>query len=123
MYSPTNDVADTTDGPMELTENDRHLLLAADRRRQAVDLLSGKTTPVDLEELASGIAARENGIDAEGEAVDRVATALHHIHLPKLDEVGILSYDPEAHRIDPSGVPSGIVPYGDADAYGDADSR
>lgn len=111
MYSPTNDVSDTAHGPLELTESERHLLLAADRRRQALDLLSGKTSPVELEKLAAGVAARENGIDTNEEAVGRVASALHHVHLPKLDEFDVLDYDAETHRIDPSGVPARITPY------------
>jgi DNA-binding transcriptional ArsR family regulator len=47
--------------------------------------------PVELECLASGVAERT---DSE-RSTDSVAIDLHHHFLPKLDEAGVVEYDPE----------------------------
>lgn len=95
-----------TDGPAftDLPPAEQYELLAADRRQMVLDLLAGQTTSSTLEELAAGVAAREDGTDADDEqAVQRVAISLHHCHLPKLAESGLLDYDPETRQIDPKG--------------------
>jgi len=82
-------------------ERERYRLFAADRRRQTLDILTGQTEPVDLMELASGIAAREHDLDsADDEAVTHVAVTLHHVHLPMLSQFGIIEYDAERTRIE-----------------------
>ncbi|MFC7215463.1 hypothetical protein ACFQO4_15405 [Saliphagus sp. GCM10025334] len=101
---------------IDLTTSDRHRLLADDRRRLVLDILAGTTTPVDLEELAAGIATREDGVDAPDEGgADRVATTLHHHHLPKMADMHVLEYDPETNVIRPSGVSLDVVRPGDVD--------
>lgn len=83
-----------------LTDTERHGLLASERRRVALSVLAGRSTPVDLSELAATVAARETDTDADdARAVERVAVALHHAHLPKLDDFGVVDYDPEARRV------------------------
>ena len=70
--------------------------LAAERRL-ALDVLTERTTPVDLGELATAIVVRGEGTDASTEAAAaRVKLDLHHVHLPKLDEAGVIDYDPES---------------------------
>ena len=89
----------------DLTESEYHRLLAPKRRRLVLDALAGRTAPVELDDLAADIAAREYGSDtADEETVESVAVTLHHIHLPKLVEIGVLDYDSVAHRIYPDGV-------------------
>lgn len=95
-----------TDGPAftDLPPGEQYDLLAADRRQLALDLLAGQTTSIELEELAAGVAAREDGADrVDEEAVQRVAISLHHCHLPKLAESGLLDYDPTTRQVDPKG--------------------
>lgn len=105
MSRPSNNGTDADASTVELSASDRHELLVADRRRLTLDILAGNTTPVELEELAAGIAAREDGIDAvDEETIERAAIDLHHAHLPKMAELGVLEYDPETRRIDPSGI-------------------
>ena len=85
-----------------LPVSERHRLLAVERRRLALELLDGRSTPVTLEELAAEIAARETEQNELDETpVERVALTLHHQHLPELAEAGVLEYDAEAQRIDP----------------------
>lgn len=40
--------------------------------------------------------------DVPGEVVTQVQTALHHLHLPKLEAVGFIEYDPERHIVKPT---------------------
>ncbi len=83
-----------------LTEGERHQLLESERRRFALHILGERPGPMDLEELAEEIARREDGVDhADEEAVGRIACALHHCHLPMMAETGVLTYDPQDHRI------------------------
>ncbi|QLG29061.1 hypothetical protein HUG10_16660 [Halorarum halophilum] len=88
-------------GTDDLTESDRHRLLAAEHRRIALDILEGRTAPVELEELAVGVVGRENGPRAaDVETVERVAIMLHHVHLPKMAEFGVVDYDPDTNRVE-----------------------
>lgn len=87
--------------PGDLTESERHRLLEHGRRRRALDALGGTTTPVHLHDLARSVAAcEESGDAAAGGSVERVATALHHVHLPKMDDLGVVDYDPATHLVD-----------------------
>lgn len=94
----------------ELSESDRHRLLAAERRRLALDVLADRTAPVDLEDLATAISARE--ADAPPRPTytdDRVAITLHHQHLPMLDEAGVVDYDPASRRVVSIGAISDVI--------------
>lgn len=85
----------------DLPESEYYRVLAAQRRRVALDVLAGRTAPVDLEELAAAIAARElDGGDAGEGPVRRTAISLHHVHLPMLSETGVIDYDPGAGRVE-----------------------
>lgn len=85
-----------------IEESDLHRLLAAEQRRLAVDVLAGKSPPVDLEELAVALAERQHDTDDVDRAtVERISTGLYHTHLPKLADVGVVEYDPESRRVEP----------------------
>ncbi|MFC6718043.1 hypothetical protein ACFQGT_10430 [Natrialbaceae archaeon GCM10025810] len=85
----------------DLLESDRHRILAGERRGMALDVLAGQEPPIELAELAAGIAARENGADAvDEEIVARVACSLHHVHLPLLSDCGLIEYATDANRIE-----------------------
>lgn len=67
--------------------------LAHRRRRVAIDFLRRRDGPATLSELAAEVAAREREGDGEctdGVAPERVQISLHHVHVPKLVEAGIL---------------------------------
>lgn len=101
---PSDDPLPSTTG---LSESDRHLLLSAERRRIALSVLAGRDSPMNLEALATAVAAREHGEEAAEEAaetvaedgVDRTMIDLHHCHLPRLDDLGVIDYDPDARRV------------------------
>ncbi|WP_139136144.1 hypothetical protein [Haladaptatus sp. W1] len=87
----------------ELTASDLHSLLAVERRRLVLDILTGIITTVELEELARRVVEREDGIDAaDQDVMERVVIGLHHNHLPRLDDAGLVDYDPDSHTVDPT---------------------
>ncbi|PSQ46396.1 hypothetical protein BRD15_09155 [Halobacteriales archaeon SW_6_65_15] len=77
-------------------------LLRNPRRRALVSALAARTPPVSVIELATAVAAREREIAPEemspGSA-DSVAATLHHLHLPKLADGDLLTYDPEEKAV------------------------
>ena len=94
--------AETRELSAGLTANEAHELLANDRRRLILDVLDGRTTSLDLDELAVEVAAHEDGSDpADQNTLQQLRILLHHNHLPKMDELGVLGYDPASHCIQP----------------------
>lgn len=84
-----------------LTESEHHELFTAERRRTTLDILGESTGSMKLEDLAATVAERENGGDVvEDGAVERVAGTLHHVHLPKMDDLGVIDYDPDTSRVE-----------------------
>lgn len=70
-------------------------LVSESRRRQTLYcLLSNRT--LDIDTIATQIAAWENNesiASVSKQAEESIKIALHHNHLPKLAEVGIIEYD------------------------------
>lgn len=87
---------------IELEESARHELLAVRRRRLAVDLLEGRVGSLDLDTIAREIAVREEP-DPTPETVEQIAIGLHHNHLPRLDEYGLVGYEPKAQLVHATG--------------------
>ena len=80
--------------PTDLTETERHRLLAAQRRRIVITVLSNAVTPISLEDLALKVAKQEDDVEAsDAVAVDRLKESLHHRHLPMMDDLSVLEYD------------------------------
>lgn len=98
--TPSNETTDGIASPVDLTTSERHRLLASARRKLTLEILDETTAPIDLDELAARLFARETGADGDETAVERVAIALHHVHLPKLDSAGVLRYDPRSHLVE-----------------------
>lgn len=96
-----------------------HSVLKTRRRRFVVDVLSGREESIDLHVLARAIAMRmpaDDEADEEetpGVHPDRVATALHHIDLPRLDQADVVRYDPEERVVEPKGTER-LAPFLDA---------
>ncbi|MFC7141316.1 hypothetical protein ACFQMA_15940 [Halosimplex aquaticum] len=69
-------------------------ILADPRRRRLLDVLETRDpgARMALSELADRLAAAEGS--TSGERRHDVAAALHHVHLPKLDDAGLVEYDP-----------------------------
>ncbi|AUX08759.1 hypothetical protein AArcSl_1124 [Halalkaliarchaeum desulfuricum] len=84
-------------------------MLANRRRRYALHALKrdaeGADGQVDLGTLAEQVAAWENEVDPGEVSYDerkRVYTALQQSHLPKMDEVGIVSFNKDRGVVEPT---------------------
>ncbi|WP_254279838.1 DUF7344 domain-containing protein [Haloarcula marina] len=82
--------------PSHLTESERHRVLTSERRRTTIDILHEMDCPIDLQELSRQVAVRETG-DSDSE---QVALTLHHLHLPLLDDLDLLEYEPKSTTVD-----------------------
>lgn len=95
--------------------------LAHPRRRATMAALADREPPVPLDELAAAVVAAEaRGPDAGDPTTDggwvpdagaarragfddperEVAVALYHAHLPRLDDAGVVSFDPASKAVD-----------------------
>lgn len=107
MSHPSNDETNKTESSTGLSLSECHRLLASEQRRFVLDVLAGNTTPIGLEELSAGIAARKDGIETvDDETIERMAIELHHNHLPRLDEAGLIEYEPDNQTVDPTPLPN-----------------
>ena len=78
-------------------------ILSNERRRRVIAYLQGINRPAELAELVDVIAAHEVGTPIEEVSPPqrkRVYTALRQAHLPKMDEAGIVEFDPETGQVD-----------------------
>lgn len=102
MPESTTDSPNSRSEPPRLTESERYRLLSDERRRIVLDVLDGRSAPLHLEELASAVAEREAGGGGATDAQRAVVVALHHNHLPRLADVGLVGYDPTSGFVEPA---------------------
>jgi len=85
-----------------LTETERHRLLADELRRFVIDMLDGRNGPIEasLGELASDIDRANPDISDSAEmGREDLLVRLHHVHLPMLDDLGLIDYERTTKRI------------------------
>lgn len=89
------------------SSSDAFDLLADERRRAALSVLADRGEPVDLSELAREVVdLTEDGLAGPSpDAVDRMRVALHHQHLPKIADAGLIAYDIDRKAVYPTDVP------------------
>ncbi|NHN47566.1 hypothetical protein G9464_08145 [Halostella sp. JP-L12] len=86
--------------PVALSRDVVFELLSCRRRRLALYHLVDAESPVDFDDLVSRIVDWETGSLAPPRDHERtVSTALHHRHLPRLAEAGVVRYDADAGEI------------------------
>lgn len=112
--TPQQSYSDAVNVPDGRTLDDVYDALADERRRHAVAVLAETRPPVDGGTLARSVAAAE--VDAAPDEVsdhrtERVHAKLYHVHLPKLDDVGLVEYDSEADTIHDVADGLGDLPY------------
>lgn len=101
MSKTTIELTTTYARTADLTESERHGLLASERRRSILDALEGRSVSIELDDLAAELAARDEHLDpTDPEGVRRLKAELHHVHLPMLSDSGVLDYDSVSRRID-----------------------
>jgi hypothetical protein len=85
-----------------LTQDTAYELLSNKRRRFVISRLRRAEGAVSIDELAEGLAAWENEIP-ESELTDtqikRLYVSLYQIHVPKLEEAELVTYDKEEGQV------------------------
>jgi len=78
-----------------LPETEIYRVLSNARRREALAVLWGERETTSLRDLSEAIAATESGEQPAPRALrESVYNALHQTHLPTLDALGLVTYDP-----------------------------
>jgi hypothetical protein len=78
-------------------------ILSSSRRRYVLYRLRETEGPVELTELAEQVAAWENDTDTDQiteQERKRVYVSLYQTHIPRLDEVGLITYDKDTGMIE-----------------------
>jgi len=79
-----------------LPETEVYYVLSNARRREALAVLWAQPEALSLRELSERLATAESGLmPAPRPLRESVYNALHQTHLPKLDELGLVAYDPD----------------------------
>ncbi|WP_132060390.1 DUF7344 domain-containing protein [Halorussus amylolyticus] len=96
-------------------------LLADAERRRALSALRSADGSVQLGDLAAETVARDECTDPSTVTADereRTAAALHHKHLPRLADSGVVCYDPAESRVELTETVEELTPYFEIiDAY------
>jgi len=74
-------------------------------RRIVLAALADQHQSVSVTDLAKAIAEHNHHVpltDVASEPVTQIQTALHHVHLPKLDEAGFIEHDSERQLVEPT---------------------
>ena len=88
-------------GRTDLSEDDRHRLLASATRRTLLDIFANESHPISLEEIAEMLVELEEPGEEVDDATIEIATIeLHHKHLPVLAELDLIEYDRAANRVE-----------------------
>ena len=68
-------------------------MLADESRRLAVQALFERHGPIQVADLAAAV-AEQIPAESSDRSEREIATALHHVHLPKLADANLIDYDP-----------------------------
>lgn len=82
-------------------------ILSNERCQYATMVLASADGTLSTDELAEAVAVLERGETegTRGDVLESVRISLHHVHLPKLGEAGVASYDAENDRVELDRVP------------------
>lgn len=76
--------------------------LGKTRRQHILGILGDRTSSIDLRELATNLAAEEQEqtlLDVTPDEVDAIQAALIHVHLPKLEDAGLVDWNQSAETV------------------------
>ena len=89
------------DTPSELSASEIHDVLRNDRRRLVLERLRTAQDAETVSDLAEHIGGVEAGESPPPRNVRQsVYVSLHQTHLPKLDDLGIVDYDPDGKTVE-----------------------
>jgi hypothetical protein len=86
-----------------ISTDDLFFTLSNERRRHVLEYLRERRERVQMRELVREVAAREHGIEPDALTYDQrksVYVSLRQTHLPKLDSLGIVRFDPDGGTIE-----------------------
>ncbi|WP_227133085.1 DUF7344 domain-containing protein [Halorubellus salinus] len=89
-----------------------HRALGSTVRRRVLDLVLDDPREWSRGELATELVEWDRtatGASAQPPSRDHLLLVLHHDHLPRLDDAGLLSYDPEDGIVSPEPVDDAVV--------------
>lgn len=87
----------------ELTQDTVYDLLSNKRRRFVISKLRRADGAVSVNELSESVAAWENGVEVDeltDKQIKRVYVSLYQIHIPKLDDAGLVAYDKDSGQVE-----------------------
>jgi len=87
-----------------ISHDDCFDLLSNHRRRYVLHYLQGNGEEASLGELADTVAAWENDVEPGEVSYDerkRVYTSLQQVHLPRMDDLGVIEFDDRAGVVEP----------------------
>jgi len=89
------------------SSTDAYDVLADERRRAALSALAERDGPFGLTELARAVVDRTEDETAapSPDSLDRMRISLHHKHLPKIADAGLIAYDIDRKAVYPTDVP------------------
>ncbi len=88
-----------------LSQDDVYELLSDARRRAVLACVHDRSESLALDDLADQVAV------AEGTDRDHVRIGLHHVTLPKLDDLGAIEYDSRHNEVMPTDAVADLEPY------------
>ncbi|MFC4550013.1 MULTISPECIES: DUF7344 domain-containing protein [Halorussus] len=74
-------------------------------RRIVLAALADRRQSVATNDLTKEIVKRDHPVpptETSGETVTRIETALHHVHLPRLEDAALVEHDPERQLVKPT---------------------
>lgn len=86
-----------------LSRSEAFDVLSNQRRRFVLHILKQRESSVYLREIAEQVAAWESGKQVEAVTAaerNRVQTALLQFHVPRMEDVGVVEYDPARKRVE-----------------------
>jgi hypothetical protein len=79
------------------------------RRRYALHYLSGQVGAVELSDLADQVVLWEG--DLSSDRFERVCTGLYHVHIPRLEDAGVVRYDATRETVELTGAADKLESY------------
>lgn len=68
-------------------------------RRSLLLVLLTRSDQLFVDECVTHLEQQQSMLDDPTPSYDQLARALHHVHLPKLDDLGLVEYDPESRTV------------------------
>lgn len=97
-----------------LTTDQAFDLLGDGTRRRALAALQATDGAISLDELAEATASRAEDVtpgELSADRWERTAASLHHCHLPKLADAGVVDYDIVENQVEPTDEVEALEPY------------